>query len=162
MSEDKFLNIKVVLTDKETYDRDLDADLHIDKNSLEDELVSQAGKFAWWATLSELARDKFNRLKSDLEIFEATASQLLRSEKSSRNEKITESGLIELLRMLPEWQAKKNAVLEAQKQAGVLDAAREAFDHRKYMLRALSAESGRPVDLSVMRAVAEETIRGKK
>lgn len=159
---DSFLNIKVTLSEKETYEKSLDEDLFIDKNSLDKELVSQAAKFAWWSTLSCLARDRVQRLKQEIEIYEAQACQAVRAEKAKSGEKITEGGMWEIVRMLPDWQKRKSDLLEAQKQADVLDTARESFDHRKYMLRALSAEAGRPVDLSVMKAIAEETLRSSK
>lgn len=159
---ESFLNIRVILSDKEIYDKDLDADLSIDKNNIEKELMSQAGKFAWWSTLAELSRDKVNRSKKDLEVFEAQACQAIRAEKSKLGEKITEGGIGELMRLLPEWQQKKDFLLEAQKQAGVLDSAREAFMQRQFMLRSLAGMQDKSVDLGIMRAVAEETLRNSK
>jgi len=85
---DQPLNIKVKISKSRVVEADLYKELSIDVSSIKQEILNQPAKFATWATLSDLAeqrRDKLKYLLSEGSVNESHYSQLV--EKLSLAEK---------------------------------------------------------------------------
>lgn len=117
----------------------LDVDVSLDRLRINDEFEDHARLFGWYATAYELAADRERRLKVDLERCYANLDPLARqhledagvrpSEKKVENIIITNSTYVEI----------QDDLLDAQKQTGLLKAAKEAMVVKKDALVTLGA-----------------------
>jgi len=156
-----FLKISVNLSESEFYEKDLSEDLKIDKNNITDEMMKQAGKFAWWATLYEFANDKVARMKRQLEVLEATLSSHYRNELAKDGKKTTEKEIDSAVKLDESYEAMKSMFMDAVKQASVLGVARDSFGQRKDMLRSLSMERGVGLDMDMLRDAVKQVLDNK-
>jgi len=124
-----------------TYSGGLDSDLEIDRDDLNGEFQEQAKKFAWWAALSELAKDKQAGLKHELDKVYARLDHASRSNAAASippvklTEKMVENEVI----TSPIYEQAMQNYLQAKKEYGLLMAGREAMSQRKEMLISLGA-----------------------
>jgi hypothetical protein len=127
-----------------TYTASLEEDIEIDGQDLDAEFLTQARKFAWWAMVSELAKDLMNRRKYDLDQLYARLDHKVRMEAScppapAKPIKLTEKMVENSVITSPEYKAAYETYLEIKKYYGMLSAGREAFVQRKEMLISLGA-----------------------
>jgi len=143
------------------YHLDLDTDLDIKKTEINDEMIKQPGQFAWYATLNELAKNKVQTLKSELELLEATLDQKTRRDWDDSQGKMTETSVSAKIKMSPEYKELISRYLEAQKSQGILSVARSAFEQRKDMLISLASNlrSELDSDLKINKEKVANTIR---
>lgn len=124
-------------------------DVQIDNGNLDQEFLGQAEKYAWWAFLTEHAKDQVNQIKSELDVLYARLDHKVRTkaqiaavdakakkqvpvkytEKMVENEVITSNEYQELV-------ARYN---DAKKQAGLATAGMMAMNQRRDMLLQLGA-----------------------
>jgi len=71
----KELRVKVKLSSDRILDVDISKELTIDTNNLSKELVSQAGKYAWWAVAEELSRKKVDMDHNSIDNIKQELSQ---------------------------------------------------------------------------------------
>lgn len=161
MSKD-FLTISVKLSENEVYNKNLDEDLRINKNNLQEEIMQQAGKYAWWATLYELASDKEARAKRDLEVLEATLYKAYRDELTKDGKKTTEKEIDTFVKLDPQYSKQKDAYMDSIKQASILGVAKDSFSQRKDMIRSLSMEKGTALDMEVIRNLVTEVVNNSR
>jgi hypothetical protein len=128
-----------------TYDNSLAADLHIDRQSLDEEFVQHASRYAYYAFLSELAADQEVRLKHALDLLEAQLDSETRelargAQLADAKFKMTETMVENQVRGNSRYQAKLTEYLDAKQRAAVLRVARESMQQRKDMLVSLGAQ----------------------
>jgi len=130
-----------------TYEGALDEEIMIDSADLDSEFVEQARKFAWWAMLSELAKDKQAVIKNELDQLYARLDHKVRSEAAAATDPTGKSAPVKLTEKMvensvitdPTYQKLMKQYLEAKKEYGLLSAGRDAFAQRKEMLISLGA-----------------------
>ncbi len=127
-----------------TYEASLEEDIEIDGQDLDAEFLTQARKFAWWAMVSELAKDLMNRRKYELDQLYARLDHKVRMEAScppppAKPIKLTEKMVENSVITSPEYKTAYESYLEIKKYHGMLSVGREAFVQRKEMLISLGA-----------------------
>lgn len=130
-----------------TYEGSLDDEITIESADLDGEFVEQARKFAWWAMLSELAKDKQAVIKNELDQLYARLDHKVRSEAAAATDPAGKSAPVKLTEKMvensvitdPMYQKVMKEYLEAKKEYGLLSAGRDAFAQRKEMLISLGA-----------------------
>jgi hypothetical protein len=113
---------------------DYKKDLEIDKNNLDGEWEQQSLLFAKWAEKAVEAAFDRDRAKENLDIVRAKLDQKIRLQASTTNEKITETAIANKIILDIEYQEANQQVIESAKNLGILNVARESFDHRKKAL----------------------------
>lgn len=149
----KFLNLTIDLGD-EPYHQDLEGDLAIDSEDINQSFIDQPGKFAWWAVLAAKARSKADRLKAAADkqddfIRKTLTGQLdtkVRQQLEMDGEKITESKVTSAIVQHPDYieavatyNKMQDDFINANEDARILEAARDAMNQRKDMLISLGA-----------------------
>lgn len=145
MIDTKVLDIDITIG-KVEYTNSLKEDLEINKDDLNTEFLNQSEKFAYYGTLSEMAKDKLARNKRELELLEARIDSEIRIQAnnirtSDPKAKITEEAIKKGVVADTRYQDKVLEMLDASKMAGILQVAKEAFQQRKDMLVSLGANS---------------------
>lgn len=136
-------------------------DLFIDENNLNDEFVRQAGNFAWYAVLAAEAESYRDKLKFELEVLEADLDKQVREELELRGEKITEKVVSAEILKKQEYRDKKQDLLEAARQLGIMKAVKEGLVQKKDMLISLGANMRNEND-SGLRILQEKADRTTK
>jgi len=139
----------------DTHARSLSEDAKINESDLEGEFLRQAELFAWWATMTELAKDRVARTKTELLRKSAEIDHQFRSDWNIResdrkqkadkaeekyiNHKYTEKMAENYVLHHDIYQSIENDLLEAKKQLGFLQAGRDALMVKKDMLISVGA-----------------------
>lgn len=138
------MDLKFTVKLDKTHTLDLDKDLGIDRTGINDVLGEQPALFAWYATLHELAKNKSNRLKSEMEVFRAVLDLTIR--KRGGDIKLTEASISALIVSDPDYIEKDNIYTEAKKDEGMLMVAKQAFEQRKDMLVSIASNMRSEID----------------
>lgn len=138
-----------------SYESRLPQDLFVNRNDLSSEYASHAERFAWYATCYELAQDKLARLEAELKRAYAIIDHEVRSNLllagSKSTEKMVENSVITDMRYVQ----LQDEMFDAQKQVGLLKAARDAMIHRRDMLVSMGATYRAEVRADVSLKAAE-------
>lgn len=124
---------------KNTYRSTVDEDLFIDQTNLADAYAFHPKKFAFYSTGYELAVNHEAKLKVELERTYARMDEIARRMLADSGKKFTETMVESVVITSEDYRFIQDAYLEAQKQTGLLRAARDAMIHRKDMLVSLGA-----------------------
>lgn len=141
--------------------------LQIDRNTLDEEIESQASLFDQVAERAVMAISVRDEAKADMEITYAKCSDNARRAAIEAGEKITEAAVKEVASMSKAYLQAEKDYREAKQQADIWDALRSSFDQRGKMLRELAQlwiagfYQARGVGAS-RRRVEEETVKGIK
>jgi len=123
------------------FEGDLASDLKIDKVNLSDEFTKQASVYAWWATLSALAQEKYQHKRLERKIVEAELDKEKRlTLGAENNRRVTEKVVEREVHLDPRWRKAYEEEIEAAKEAAILSGATEALRQRKDMLVALGLQ----------------------
>lgn len=150
------------------YRNTLGEDLRVDRTNLEAEFAQQPIKFAYYSTLYELARDKEDRVKRELETLYANIDAEKRAEAQqvlAQNPKFkyTEKMYENEVRTDERYDQKYNEYLQARKLTGLLKTAKEAFNQKKEMLISIGADARTgSTDMRVMETQAKETMKKRR
>ena len=136
MAKDKLV-LQVTLDKAHTLH--LDDDLGIDRAGINDELANQPAKFAWYATLYEMARNKSNLLKQKIDEFAAKLDQSIRAANAAAGAKTTEGGISAMIASDETMAKLQRQYLDSKKEEGLLYVAKEAFEQRKDMLISIAS-----------------------
>lgn len=132
--------IKVDLEiDGVAFQRQLGDDVPISGTAIDEEFMEHSDRFAWWATVTELARDKVARTKYQLDRIYALVDHKVRFELNDKKAKVTEKIVENIVITSKEYQECMLELLEAKKQLGLAMAGKEALIQRKDMLISLGA-----------------------
>ena len=114
-------------------------DLEIDQYSLDKEWMQQAILYAWWATKAVDAAFEYDKAKERLDVTKAELDMNIRKDPSSFGiEKMTEGAIQSTIIGHAIYQEDNNKLLEAKRDAKLLDVARDSFDHRRRALEKLT------------------------
>ena len=118
--------------------------LKVDRNNLTQELSEQPALFAYFASLEQDARDRYNRTKLDLELYEAQQDVKIRyvmTQQRPAGQWIMDKEVDRRIKIDPRWLQLYEAFLDASKDWGMLQAARQAFEQRKDVLVTLTHQA---------------------
>lgn len=116
---------------------ELEAELKVDRFNLDEELVQHPQLFWKVSEAAVLARSRVDKLKADLDRLEAVLDQKYREEAILMDTKITERGVSMSVERDPERLALQSEYLDRKFRAERLDALKDAFRARAYVLRDL-------------------------
>jgi hypothetical protein len=114
-------------------------ELKMDETTINDDLKKQPSLFAWYAVLEELAEKDFAEAKLTVDLVSASLDQSYREKAVQSNTKLTETQLINQIRLDNQFLDATAKVNECRKNVGVLRALKEAFGQRKDMLITLAS-----------------------
>lgn len=171
------LNFTIATVDGVPTETELGDDLAIDPGDINQSFIDQPGKFAWWAVMAAKARAKADRLKVAAEkqddfirkTLVGTLDSKVRQELELDGEKITESKVTsgiykhaDYIAAVDEYNKLREQWVQANEDASVLEAARDAMYQRKDMLISLGANMRMDmsnVELSMKKQQVADTIR---
>lgn len=132
---------------------DFMADMKIDQGNLNAEIVEQASKYVWYATLASLAENMWEESKLNLEVTVAVLDKAIRQKALDDKVKLTESQIDNMMKGMKEWQEAKKTVLDWKKQTNIMNNIVQGWEHRKSMLVSLSliAKRGLEDDIEIMK-----------
>lgn len=144
-----------IKTSKGMSNVDLGEDLHIDMYNINDAFLTQPAKYAWWATCYVQAKALADRKKLEVEQYEEYMKKTLVGELDQKvrlymaecGEKITESKVTSAIYCHEDYKNAqetyfelKHELVNLQKQANVLEIAKESMNQRKDALISLGAQ----------------------
>lgn len=118
---------------------DLKKEANINRVKLNTELSEQPGRYAWVATLAELARLQKDEAEADVKKTAAELDMYYRSHGIEGLEKVTETAIGHAIQVDEDYRKILNKAFIARRDYGLLIAAREVLSQRKDMLMSLSA-----------------------
>lgn len=121
------------------YASKLKEDLFVNRNDLSEAFAQHAERFAWYATCYELSQDKLARLEAELKRAYAVLDHEARGTLAMSGVKTTEKMVENTVITDPRYIELQEEVFAAQKQVGLLKAARDAMIHRRDMLISMGA-----------------------
>lgn len=114
-------------------------DLKINKYELDEEWLKQPMVFIQWAEEYVNAQADRDRRKEQLDLIKAELDNEIRSNPEKYGlAKVTEGAIQNLILTEGSFRDAQDKYLEAVKNAKILDVAKEAFDHKKKALEALT------------------------
>jgi len=122
-----------------TYTSELDDHLYINRTDLSVEFAEHSERFAYYSTCFELAADKLRRLEINLKRQYAVLDIQKRQEAHLSGLKMTEKMVENSVIIDDTYVAMQDECMEAERELGVLKAARDAMAARKEMLVSLGA-----------------------
>lgn len=128
------------------YPNEYSSQLTIDRTALDGEFVDHARRYAYYATLADMAEDRHQRVKEELDKLYADLDHEVRAKTeaikiSNVKFKMTETMISSEIQIDKRYQDKLKEVQKARHLAKVLKNAPQAFTHRKDMLLALGKVS---------------------
>lgn len=143
-----------------TYSSTLEEDLFVNRADLSTEFSRHAERFAFYATAYELAVERLQRLENALKRLYAQLDHEKRTTFMNAGVKTTEKMIENSVITDERYVAGEAEVLEGQKQAGLLKAARDSMIHRRDMLVSLGATYRAEVRADVS-MLAEQVRQGR-
>lgn len=134
----QLLNVQVVIDGVE-YPNTYADDLSIDRTNLEEEFVEHSERYAYYATLAEMADDRADRLKEDLEHLAAKLDVQTREKAKNIQQqdpkfKMTETMVENEVKNSKAYQELQKEYQQARSLAKLMKTAPHAFAHRRDML----------------------------
>ncbi|WP_270364019.1 hypothetical protein [Bacillus paranthracis] len=155
------IDVTVLVGDKEHH-FNAKEELIIDKFDINGGYIDQPGKYAWWGTLTEVAREKMENAKAEMEQEEFHADIRAREELDLDGIKITEGLVTRKVKCDREYKKKQSRYIKATKQFKLLDKIMKAFDHRMEALISLGAmvrKENDNVELTMKKEMAKKIIK---
>lgn len=113
--------------------------LLINKHGLDDEFIQQPSLFFEVSETYVLAVSTRDALKEELATVDAELDGVMRKAAEKRSERITEPQVKMAIQSHPKHTSASNNYLEAKEAAALLEALKESFSQRSYMLRDLAS-----------------------
>ena len=133
------MKLKIGITE---YDINYENELKCDEVTINEDLKNQPSLFAFYAVFAEIAESEVAILKLETEKTEA----ILDDEYRGKLEKSTENMLKNAVRRDERYLSLMYQLNTAKKNAGILNAIKEAFHHRKEILIALASNMRAQMD----------------
>jgi len=124
-------------------------DLKIDPNNLSEEASQQGAKYAYYAAIAEEAIAEVERLKNEKELRVAELAKEKRAELQAAGQKVVEIRVEQMVKQDIRYQRVQEALIEAQRKAGVLRAVEKAFSQRKDMIWVMAMLANREMNAKV-------------
>lgn len=129
------MSIEKVLTGTDLENNlDINEITSINRESLSDEFVNQASKYAWYASLLAHSKAKREKAKLALDIKEAELSSRVRQGMVQQGVKVTEGAINEIVLGLNEYSQVYMNWIATKEETDILDGLVKALEQRKDML----------------------------
>lgn len=139
MDSFNLLNITLKLRNGDTREFNIKDELAISKATLNEDVIEQPGKYAWWAAVAEQAKHQRDHAETELDKAEAQADYNVRLKLELDGIKITEALVKQNIKLDKEYLMALNTYNLAKKNAATLDKVVKAFDQRMEALINLGA-----------------------
>ena len=117
--------------EKENNEDDFQKDLSINKYKLDEECISHASRYAYYAEVSAIAKTNVSEVKDKLELVIAEANIRIRKNLTDSGQKFTEAMVTSMLTMDSEVQKAKAELRDAETTLARLQVAVNAMDARR-------------------------------
>lgn len=117
--------------EKENSEDDFQKDLSINKYKLDEECISHASRYAYYAEASAIAKTNVSEVKDKLELVIAEANIRIRKNLTDSGQKFTEAMVTSMLTMDSEVQKAKAELRDAETTLARLQVAVNAMDARR-------------------------------
>ena len=144
-----FLQVTVKLDTGRKYQGDMREELEIDPSQINQELQEQPAKFAWWATIHSLSQARVDDLKRRMDLREAELSKEFREAAIEDGTKLTEKSIEHAITRDLEYQEMAQALVNAKRDAGIFQVARDAFKQRADAMVTLSTNLRHQLDVDL-------------
>ncbi len=124
-------------------------EIKISKETIDDDLMKQAGLYAFYAVMAELAEEAYGDAKLELELCEATTDDYIRFELIKKGEKVTDKKLEKLVAVNKNRIESAKNKIQAKKNWGILKALAKAFEQRKETVIALGHSCRQEKDVDI-------------
>ena len=124
-------------------------EIRFSKETIHDDLMQQASKYAFYAIMAELAEEAYDDAKLELELLEATLDEHYRNEFLKSGDKITEKKLEKVVALNKSRIESAKNKIQARKNRNILKALTEAMRHRKEAVIALASNYRAEMDVDV-------------
>jgi len=132
---------------KEKYQKDI----KISKETIDEDLMKQAGLYAFYAIMSELAEEAYDDAKLELELLEATLDEYYRARFLKDGQKVTDKKMEKVVAVNGDRIESVKSKIQARKNRGILKALSRAFEQRNLDVIALGhiCRQERDVDIFI-------------
>lgn len=126
-------------------------EIRISKETIDEDLMKQAGLYAFYAVMAELAEEAYDTAKLELELLEATLDEYYRAKFLKAELKITDKKMEKVVAVNKDRIESVKNKIQARKNRGILKALARAFDQRKEAVIALGhvCRQERDVDIFI-------------
>jgi len=112
-------------------------DIRISKETIDDDLMKQAGLYAFYAVMAELAEEAYDTAKLELELLEATTDEHYRAKFLRDGVKVTDKKMEKIVAVNEDRIESAKNKIQARKNRGILKALARAFEQRNLDVIAL-------------------------
>jgi len=134
-------------------------EIRISKETIDEDLMKQAGLYAFYAVMAELAEEAYDEAKLELELLEATVDEHIRADLLKEGQKVTDKKLEKLVAINKgRIESVKNKI-QARKNRGILKALARSFEQRKEAVIALGHSCRQEKDVDIF--IKKEEYRKK-
>lgn len=134
-------------------------EIRFSKETIHDDLMQQASKYAFYAIMAELAEEAYDDAKLELELLEATLDEHYRNKFLQSGDKITEKKLEKVVALNKARIESVKDKIMAKKNWGILKALTKAFEQRKEGVIALASIYRQEHDVDIF--IKKEELRKK-
>jgi len=126
-------------------------DIRISKETIDDDLMKQAGLYAFYAVMAELAEEAYDTAKLELELLEATTDEHYRAKFLRDGVKVTDKKMEKIVAVNEDRIESAKNKIQARKNRGILKALARAFEQRNLDVIALGhiCRQERDVDIFI-------------
>lgn len=126
-------------------------EIRISKETIDDDLMKQAGLYAFYAVMAELAEEAYDDAKLELELCEAMTDDHIRTRLIKQGEKVTDKKLEKLVAINKNRIESAKNKIQARKNRGILKALARSFEQRNLNVIALGhiCRQERDVDIFI-------------
>lgn len=120
-------------------ERDLEADINLDRYHLEQEAERQSCAVLYWQTKFSEAQREYDDAKNECDVLEARLELDIRANAAASGEKVTEGIVRARVTAHPDLVAKNQEVAKLREQVATLMGVTKALDHKKSQIETLRA-----------------------
>lgn len=144
------------------YELNPEEELKMSEETINEDVTDQPSRYAFYAVLEEVADKDLADAKMVLDVTVATLDSEYRAKAVKENSKLTETQLLNQIKLDDKFLSATAAVNEARKNVGILRAYKEAFAQRKDMLITLASNMRIQSDPEIFlkKKEAQEALKG--
>lgn len=127
---------------------DLVQELSFSEHTFNQDLMSQASKYAWWASVYTGAKQFLDNAKLELEGIEAELSIAIRSQFNKEGRKYTKDVVADEVHTTTKYQEARERIIFWETRVAQLNFVLKAFDQRSNALAQLGAQTRREMEMN--------------
>lgn len=135
-------------------------DIHFDPANITDAMAKQQGLYVHYGSIAVRYRSQLDRMKQQMELVENVLDHEHRSRLKEENPKVTEAQIRAAVVTDRRWRAISQRVIDAKTQYGFAETIERSFEHRREMLKTISAQLLRESE-GQLRATSNQDARAR-